>query len=99
MDAPDLTGAEVYVAPNSIARGRWYVLPADAEGVERVIYERADDQCEHPETDTWVLTVVLSASLLRTSPTWTRLVEEGPKLSEVRWIGSGSEEGRGASRA
>lgn len=74
MDIPDLTGSEVYVATGSIARGRWYILPPDADGRERVVYERADDQCERPETDKWVLRPVVSARLLRTRPAWTRCV-------------------------
>jgi hypothetical protein len=74
MDAPDLTGAEIYVAPGSIARGRWYLKPATPEGeAERVIYERADDQCEHSETDRYDEHPIVSAHLLRTCSTWTRL--------------------------
>jgi hypothetical protein len=76
MDVPDLTGAEMYTAPGSTAHGRWYILPADTEGAERVIYERSDDQCEQPDIDKWVLRPVVSAHLLRTSPIWTRVTAD-----------------------
>lgn len=61
VDLPDLTGAEIYIETQDppIAGGRWYVLPDDT-----VLYQRPDGGFNP--------TVVLTASTLRSSPSWRR---------------------------